>query len=57
MVILSSVLSEDSILIRIHCQTNLFYTQDIDEDFNLFRVLLIDSGFLFKFSIKYLFNT
>ncbi|CAF3963649.1 unnamed protein product, partial [Rotaria sordida] len=45
MVIISSILDDESILIRINCRTNLFYNQDIDEIYNAFRVLLIDSGY------------
>ncbi|CAF0932250.1 unnamed protein product [Rotaria sp. Silwood1] len=45
MVIISSTLEDESILIRINCQTNLFYNQDLDEIYNAFRVLLIDSGY------------
>lgn len=45
MVILSSNLSDNSILIRINCRTNLFLTDDNDDDLNYLRVLLIDSGF------------
>lgn len=44
MVLISSNLQDESILIRINCQTNLVFT-DIDEEFNSFRVLLIDSGY------------
>ncbi|CAF0860881.1 unnamed protein product [Adineta steineri] len=45
MVIISSNLQDESILIRINCRTNLFFTEDNDDDFSAFRVLLIDSGY------------
>ncbi|CAF0812360.1 unnamed protein product [Adineta steineri] len=45
MVIISSNLQDESILIRINCRTNLFFTEDNDDEFSAFRVLLIDSGY------------
>ncbi|CAF0901268.1 unnamed protein product [Adineta ricciae] len=45
MLIISSNLQDESILIRISCQTNLFSTQDNDEELSAFRALLTDSGY------------
>lgn len=45
MSVLSSNLTDNSILIRINCRTNLFLTDDDDDDFKFVRVFLTDSGF------------